>query len=74
MTLIDVTADPVKLPADHPFLGVTPSEYWTITRAQIEGLAFTVDLGTGSFNSHGDYNAVSRGVWCVRSDDGMTIM
>lgn len=67
-TLIDrdVSGGP-KLPAGHPFVGVSGGDYWTTTQQQNGSDMMTVDLGSGLGGHMSKMGGHLIG-WCVRPE------
>jgi hypothetical protein len=68
MTLIDPAASaPIRLPAGHPFLGITPNaEYWTSSPALGTVTNYlTINIGSFQFNER-ERITVAALPWCVR--------
>jgi hypothetical protein len=66
-SLIDPSvADPVALPAGHPFVGVSQFGYWTATSFLDTINAWIVEIRAGSGHFFVKNKTTSREIWCVR--------
>ena len=71
-SLADPTVTGLALPAGHPFLNITPTDYWSAT-ASSGGAdsAYAVTFSSGTAGTL--LKTISHGVWCVRGGGPLSI-